>query len=51
MCCGSKRKSVDTTGKRTLASPLGPQRPAPSPVPRPPARGDERRDAQVTFVK
>ena len=51
MCCGSKRKSVDTTGKRTPASPLRAQGPAPSPAPRQSARVDGRRDAQVTFVK
>lgn len=51
MCCGKKRKSLETPAERTLASPLGAARPSSSQAPPPPARGDGRRDAAVTVVK
>jgi hypothetical protein len=49
MCCGQKRKSVDTS-KKTVAAPAGAsQRPVSAPPGLGPGRGG--RDAPVSFVK
>ncbi len=47
MCCGQKRKSVETTKRPVAVRPGAP----PRPVATPPTGGRGRQEAPVTFVK